>query len=106
MSAVVECHIVSSLSHDIVLGFDWFRTCNPILIGRPVFYWLKVPGGHHLLAGLPCNSIAHAELASLDSICKEVDHGAVAWFTLIHLVESPDAMGACGTLAGGESGDA
>ena len=43
----------------------------------------------------------HAELDSLDSVCKEV-----ALFTLIHLVESPNAMGACGTLAGGESGDA
>ena len=67
---------------------------------------VKVPGGHHFLASLPCNSIAHIELSSLDSICKEVDHGAISWFTFICPVESPDAMGACGTLAGGESGDA
>ena len=37
---------------------------------------------------------------------KGVDYGAVAWFTLIHPVESLDAIGVCGTLAGGESGDA
>ena len=67
---------------------------------------VKVPGGHCLLAGLPCISAAHIELVSLDSICKEVDCVAVAWFTLICPVASPDAMGACGTLAGGESGDA
>ena len=66
---------------------------------------VKVPGGHHLLADLPCNSAAQVELASLDSFSKEVDHNAVAWFTLIHPVESPDAMGAYGTLAGGEPRD-
>ena len=48
----------------------------------------------------------HVELTSLDSACKEVDHGAIAWFTLVHPVEPPDAMGACGTFAGGESGNA
>ena len=58
------------------------------------------------MAGLPCNSVAHAELASLDSVFKELDCGEVGWFTLIRLVESPDAMGAYGTLARGESGDA
>ena len=41
----------------------------------------------------------------MDFGCKEVDYSAVAWFTPIHPVESPDAMGACGILAGGESGD-
>ena len=46
----------------------------------------------------------HVELAFLDSIFKEVDCGAVACFTLISLLESPDAMGAYGTLTGGESG--
>ena len=66
---------------------------------------IQIPGGHHILAGLPCDSIVHIELASLDSVFKEVDHGAVAWFTIICPVESPDAMGACDTLAGGESGD-
>ena len=46
------------------------------------------------------------ELAPLDSVSKEVDHSSAAWFTVVHLVEPPDAMGACGTLAGGESEDA
>ena len=45
------------------------------------------------------------ELISLDSTCKEVDCSSIAWFTLIPPVESPTAMEACGTLAGGESGD-
>ena len=49
--------------------------------------------------------MAHVKLASLDSIYKELDHGAVAWFTLVHLVEPPDAMGACSTLAGREPRD-
>ena len=66
---------------------------------------VKVPGGHHLLAGLPCDSIAHVELAYLNSVCKEVDCGAVAWFTLFFPVESLDAIGAYGPLSGGESGD-
>ena len=48
----------------------------------------------------------HVELASLDSICKEVNCGAVAWFTIVYLVDPPDAMGVCGTLASGESGNA
>ena len=65
---------------------------------------VKVPDGYHLLDGFPCNSIVHTELAFLDSVCKEVDHRAVACFTLVHLVELPNAMGACGILAGGESG--
>ena len=67
---------------------------------------IKVPGGYHLPADLPCNSIVHVELAFLNSICKEGDCGAVAWYTLVHLVEPPDAMGACGTLIGGKSGEA
>ena len=57
------------------------------------------------MAGLPRGFIAHAELASLDSIFKEVAHGTVAWFTLIHLIESPDTMGAYVTLACGKFGD-
>ena len=65
---------------------------------------VEVPSGHRLLAGLPCNSIAHVELASLDSVCKEVDYDAVACFILIGLVEPPDAMGACGALSSGEPG--
>ena len=105
LSAVVEFHIVLFLSHDIVLGFDWLHTCNP-----PIDWWactllVKVPGGHHILAGLPCESIVHIELTALDSVCKEVDHGAAAWFIPVHLVEPPDAMGACNTLASGVSGD-
>ena len=84
-----------------------FALATLILIGGPCILLVKVPGGHCFLAGLPCNSILHIELASLDSVCKEVDHSSVAWFTLVHPVElSPNAMGACGTLAGGESGDA
>ena len=106
MSAVVECYIVSSLSHDIVLGFYWLRTCNPHINWWASITSVKLPGGHYLLAGLPCNSIAHVEFAFLDSICKKVDCGAIAWLILICLVESPDAIGACGTLAGGEFGDA
>ena len=66
---------------------------------------VRIPSGHCLLAGLSCNSIIHIELALLNSVFKDVDHGSVAWFTLVCLVEPLDAMGACGTLAGGESGD-
>ena len=67
---------------------------------------VKVPGGHCLLAGLPCNSIVYIELSFLESIFKEVDRGSVAWFTLVHLVEPTDAMGACSTLVGREFRDA
>ena len=67
---------------------------------------VKVPSRHHILAALPCNSIIHIELAYLDSFCKVFDHGAVAWFTLVYPVEPLDAMGICGTIASGESGDA
>ena len=67
---------------------------------------IQVPGRHCLLAGLPCDSITYVELASLDSVCKVVARGAVAWFTLVHLVESPDTIGAYGTFAGRESGNA
>ena len=105
LSAIVECHIVSYLSHDIMLGFDWLCTCNPHIDCQACTFSVKVPGRHCLLAGLPCNSVVHIELASLDSIYKEVDHGAVVWFMLIHPVESLDAIGACGTLAGRGSGD-
>ena len=65
-----------------------------------------VPGRHSLRAGLPCNSIAHIELTSLDSVCKEIDCGTVFWFTLIHLVQPLNAMGECVILAGRESEDA
>ena len=106
MYAVAEYHIVLSLSEDIMLRFDWIRTCEPHIDWWACTLSVSVPSGHHLLAGLPCNSILLVELTSLDSVCKEVDHGAVTWFTLSHLVEPPNAMGACGTLAGGESGGA
>ena len=88
MSAVVECHIVESLYHDIiVLGFDWLCTCNPHIDWWACTLLVKIPGRKCLLAGLPCNSIEHVELASLDSVCKDVDHDAVAWFTLVRPVE-------------------
>ena len=48
----------------------------------------------------------HVKFASLNSVCKKIDCVAVAWFMLIHPVESPDAMGACDTLAGGNFVDA
>ena len=107
MSVVVECHIVLSLSHDIMLGFDWLHTCNPHIDWEACTLLVKVPGGHCLLVGLPCTLYyAHVELASLNSIvCKEVDCSTVAWLTLVHPVEPPNAMGACGTLAGWESRD-
>ena len=50
--------------------------------------------------------MAHVELASLDSICKDVDHIAVAWFAPIHPLEPPDAMGVYSSLASKESRDA
>ena len=103
MFAVVGYHVISSLSHDFVLGFDWLRTCNPHVDWQACTLSVKVPGGLCPLPGLPCNSIVHIELISLDSVCKEVDLGVVAWFTLVHLVEPPNAMGACGTFDGGES---
>ena len=89
-----------------MLRFNRLCTYNPFIDWWACTLLVKVPGGYHLLAGLLCNSIAHIELASLDSVCKEVDHGAIAWFIFFHFVEPPDAMGACGTLASGESGDA
>ena len=103
---MVEYHIVWSLFHGIVLGFIWLHTCNPHIDCLACTLSVKVPGRLCILAGLPCTTIAHVEIASLDSIYKEVDHGSAAWFTIIHLVETPDAMRACGTFSGGESRDA
>ena len=50
LSAMIECHIVQSLSHGIVLVFDWLCTCNPhidwqvstLLVQIPIgiTYWL------------------------------------------------------------------
>ena len=54
---------------------------------------VKIPGGYCFLAVLPCNSIVHIELAFLDFIFKGVDHGAVAWFMLVCLVEPLDTRG-------------
>ena len=48
----------------------------------------------------------HVELASLDSICKEVDHGAVAWLHLSVRLSLLMPWGHVVLLAGGESGDA
>ena len=105
LSAVAKYNIVSYLSHDIVRGFDWLRTFKPLINWWACTLSIKVPSGHHLPAGLPCNSTSHVKVASLDSICKEVDRALAAWFILFHLVEPPDGMGACGTLVSGESGD-
>ena len=104
-SSVAEFHVVLSLSHDLMLGFDWLHICNPHINWWAYTLLIKTPGRHCLLAGLPCNSIEHVEPASFDSIYKEVDYSVVAWFTLVHPVEPPNAMGAFGTLSGGESGD-
>ena len=104
LSAVIKCHIVQSQSHDIVMGFDRLWTCSPHIDWWSGNLLVPVPRGNHLLAGLPCNSIVHVELASLDAIFKHVARGSVAWFTFIHPVEPFDAMGACGTLAGGSLG--
>ena len=101
----LNASLFQSLSHDIVLGFEWLRNCNPHIDWWACTLSVKVPGGHHHLAALLYNSIAHVELASLDSMCNEVACGTVVWFTLIHPVEPHDAMGACGTLAGGASRD-
>ena len=59
---------------------------------------VQVLSRHCILAGLPCDSIVHVKLISLDSVCKEVAHGVVDWFMLICLVESPDAIRAYGLL--------
>ena len=48
LSAVVECHIVQSLSHDIVLGFDWLCTCKPHINCWACNLLVKVPGGPYL----------------------------------------------------------
>ena len=106
MSVVIEYHIIQSLPHDIMLGFDWLRTCNPYIDSWACTLLVQVPGGHSFLDDLPCDSIAHVKLASLDSVCKDVDHGAFACFTFIRAAEPPDAMGACVSLASWESGDA
>ena len=98
---MIECHIFLSISHDIILGFDWLCTCNTHIDFWACILSVQVPGGHCLLDGLPCDSIAHIELASFDSVLKEIDHSAVAWYTIICLVEPLNAIGACGTLAGG-----
>ena len=89
-----------------MLGFDWFCTFNPHFNWWACTFLVKIPGRHHIPAGVSCNSIERVEPASLDSICKEVNHGVIAWFMLVHLVEPPDSIGACNTLARGESGDA
>ena len=57
------------------------------------------------MAGLPSFSIVYVELSSFYSICEEVDYGSVVWFTLVHPVEPPDAIGACSALTGGKSED-
>ena len=88
-----------------MLGFDWLCTCNPHTHWWVSILLIKLPCGHRLLAGLPFNSIAHVELNFLDSICKEVAHSVVAWFTLVCPIELPNAMGAWTTLSGRESGD-
>ena len=67
---------------------------------------MQLPGGHCLLPGLPCDSIAHVELGFFDTVYKKIDRGAVAWFILVCLVGPLDAMGAYGAFAGGEPGDA
>ena len=64
LSAVIDCHIVQSLSPDSVLGFDWLRTCNPHIDWWACILTVQVPNGHHLLLGLPCDSIIHVDLAS------------------------------------------
>ena len=67
------CRIVSFLSHKIILRFDWLRIYNPHFDWWVCNLSVKIPGGHYFLAGLPCDSISHAELAFLDSICKNID---------------------------------
>ena len=106
MFALVKYCSVLSLSHDTVLRFDWLRTCNPHINWWACTLLVIVPGGHYIPIGLPCNYIVHVELAFLDSVYKEVDCDTVARFTLVHLVEPPDAMEACGTLARGKSRNA
>ena len=106
LSAVIECHIFQSLSHDIVLSFDWlciYSLYTDLWAGNLL---IQVSSGHYLLVGLPCDSIVHVELTSLELFCKEFDYGSVAWFTLVHPVEPADAIGACGALASGKLGDA
>ena len=66
---------------------------------------MYLSSGHCPLAGIPCDSFASVKLGFLHKVCREVDQNAVAWFILVHLVESPDAMWACGALSSGESGD-
>ena len=65
-----------------------------------------IPGGYYTLAGLLCDSIAYIELAFLDSIFEEVDHGVVACFTLVCPVEPPYVIGVYGALVGGKPRDA
>ena len=75
---MVVYHVVYSLSYDVMLGFDWLHTCSPHIDLWSYTLSVKVHGGHPLLISLPCNFIAHVEVASLDSVCKEISHGNIA----------------------------
>ena len=61
--AIVECHILSSLSNNAMLGFDWLCTCNPYIDWWACILSVKVTGGYCHLGDLPCDSIQHVELA-------------------------------------------
>ena len=64
--AVVECRVVENLSHAVVLGMDWLRTCNPTIDWQAYSVTVSVPDGHsRILCGLPQSRSARIELASL-----------------------------------------
>ena len=106
LSELIENHIIQSLSYDTILGFDWLFTCYRFIDQWACTLLVQILSRDCLLTGLPCNFIANIQIASLESVFKEVDHSAVACFTLLHLVEPYDAMGASGGLVGVEPGDA
>ena len=61
----VPCQIIKNLQYDKILGMDWIKSTNPVIIW--VFFSLHLTVGAqlHTVLSLPVNSVANLALSIL-----------------------------------------
>ena len=74
---------MEDLSHSIVLGMDFLSTYNPHIDWSAYSVTFATQGTKYAMHCVPDKAVARVELASLESVCNAVRHGATAWFGML-----------------------
>ena len=85
----------------MVLGMDFLSTYNPSIDWSAYSITFATQGNTYAVHCVPDKAVARVELASLDSVCNAVRHGATAWFGVLKEThaDGDDSMSGVGESA-------